>query len=91
MSFEIVTPEGAEHADLDSVPDPSIIQTIDGVESPVELSKQDRMIKTKVDYYFDQKWDNKLRELRDKWKNILYGAGSTLLMVVSAYLGRVSA
>lgn len=88
--FEIITPNNAE-TNQDEIPGPSITQEVDGVESPVELSKTDMMIKTKTDHYCEEWWAAKKKQLWDRWKNILLGAVSTGLMMLSAYLGRVSA
>ncbi len=88
--FEIITPNNAE-TNLEEIPGPSITQEVDGVESPVELSKTDMMIKTKTYYYSEEWWNAKKKEVWDRWKNILLGAISTGLMLLSGYLGRVSA
>ncbi len=87
----IITPDGAEKAESDTIPNPRLNQIIDGVESPVELSPQDRMIKTKTYHYSEEWWEAKKKELWDRWKNILLGAISTGLMMLAAYVGRLSA
>ena len=91
MTDEIITPDGAQTKDSDTVPNPRLNQIIDGVESPVELSAQDRMIKTKTYHYSEEWWNMKKKQIWDRWKNILLGAISTGLMMLSAYVGRVSA
>lgn len=89
-NFEIITPNKAEQADPDSVPGPAITQEVDGVESPVELSKTDQMIKTKVEHYFDIKWSEKWKEIFDRWKFYILGAVQTLLLLLAAYMGRIT-
>ncbi|KKM83588.1 hypothetical protein LCGC14_1307860, partial [marine sediment metagenome] len=63
-NFEIITPNKAE-TNLDDIPGPSINQTIDGVESPVELSKTDQMIKTKTYHYSEEWWNAKKKQIWD--------------------------
>jgi hypothetical protein len=90
MPDEIQTPNKFESAET---PPPAIRldQVVDGVKSPVELEPQDKMIKTKVEFYCEAWLNKKKKNIYDKWKTWLLGAGSTALMVLSAFLGRVTA
>ncbi len=91
MPDEIVTPNNAETKDSDTIPGPRIKQVHDGVESPVELLPQNQMVKGWTYAYCEEWWTTKKNKLWDRWKNILLGGVSTGLMMLSAYLGRVSA
>lgn len=54
MSDEIFRPNGFETGDPEDIPQVHLQQTHDGVETQIEINKQDEQFKSKIDFFVSE-------------------------------------
>ena len=70
----------------EDIPDPTF--KVAGTE--IDINKFAKMVETWVDFRVDEKFNDKWEKLKLGGKNYLLGGIQVLLLMISAYVGRVT-